>query len=74
MLFHLSREDGQQIPDELNTILLMATGQGVYRATGISLYDSGDGKPSFFTLGDDLELEVTESAERGIRDLASRLR
>ncbi|GEM_PF-5141982 len=55
--------------DGLNVILLMTDCKGTYKATGLSAYDRGDGKPQFYTLSDDLEIRVDPSADKVIRNL-----
>ena len=49
----------------------MTTGNGKYRATGMSEYDKGDGKPEWYPLGDDLEVKVEESADKAIMDISN---
>ena len=70
MILHFSRQGNHLVPDELNVVLLMTTGNGHYRSTGLVKYDKGDGKPQFYSLGDNLEIRVTPLADKAIRDLS----
>lgn len=74
MVFHFSREDSLFTPDGLNIILLMTTGNGHYRATGLKKYDRGDGKPQFYLIGDDLEIKVESSADQAIKEFTRRIK
>lgn len=73
MVLHFSLQDKLFVPDELNVVLLMTAGNGHYRSTGLVRYDKGDGKPQFYSLGDDLEIIVSPSADQAIRELPRRL-
>jgi len=48
--------------------------KGIYHATGLSNYNGLDGKPGFYSLGDDLEIRVSEQADRAIRDIPKQIK
>ena len=73
MILHFARQENILVPDGLNVVLLMTTGNGHYRATGLTRYDIGDGKPQMYAIGDDLEIILAASADQTIKELPRRL-
>ncbi len=70
-ILHFFPQDEKFVPHELNIILLMTTGNGKYRALGMSEYDTGDGKPEWYSLGDDLEVKLEDSVDKAIRGISN---
>lgn len=72
-IVHFAHENGSFAPDALNVILLITTGDGHYRATGLTRYDRGDGKPQLYLMGDDIKIQVETSADKSIRDIPNQM-
>jgi len=73
MIFHFLHKDKQFIDNRLNVILLMTNGSGKYRSTGLIRYEGDNKKMQFYSLGDDLKINLSPSADIAIRELPQRL-
>lgn len=73
IIMHFSREKRLFIPNSLNVVLLITNGNGNYHATGLKNYIGADGKPDFYSLGNDLVIKVESPAEDLIKDISNRL-
>lgn len=69
-ILQFNSEDRRETEDRLNYILVMTDFDEVYRATGVSSFPTFTGeKPSFYRMGDDLEIKMSESAKQGIKSV-----
>lgn len=70
IVLHFSREDGKDVPNGLNKILLLTNCEGLYVATGASRCDVVSTEQidvKGYKLDDDLKIYVDPSADKAIR-------